>query len=90
MGRAGQERTNYWTKGKRVMPRFGPIRRLDLIRYLRQLGFEGPRSGTNHEVMVRDGQRVVLPNPHRGDISRDFLARILRQAGVSCEEWEKL
>ena len=36
------------------------------------------------------GIRVVLPNPHQGDISRDLLARILRQAGISREEWVEL
>jgi hypothetical protein len=33
---------------------------------------------------------LTIPNPHRGDIGRDLLARILRQAGISREEWEKL
>ena len=27
------------------MPKFGPIKRKDLIRYLQQLGFTGPYSG---------------------------------------------
>lgn len=31
-----------------------------------------------------------IPNPHQGDISRGLLTRILRQAGISREEWEKL
>jgi len=34
------------------MPRLGPIKRRDLIRYLRQLGFEGPFSGGRHEFMA--------------------------------------
>jgi predicted RNA binding protein YcfA (HicA-like mRNA interferase family) len=33
---------------------------------------------------------VVLPNPHKGDIERNLLARILKQAGISREEWEQL
>jgi hypothetical protein len=28
-----------------------------------------------------------IPNPHGADISVDLLARILRQAGISREEW---
>ncbi|BCW97141.1 MAG: hypothetical protein KatS3mg018_2623 [Fimbriimonadales bacterium] len=72
------------------MPVFGPIKRSDLIRYLKQLGFVGPYAGGKHQYMVRGEVKVVLPNPHQGDISRDLLARILRQAGVSREEWEKL
>jgi hypothetical protein len=30
------------------------------------------------------------PIPHQGDIGRDLLARILRQAGVDRDEWERL
>jgi hypothetical protein len=33
------------------MPRFGPIGRQDLIRYLRQIGFEGPYAGGRHQFM---------------------------------------
>ncbi len=35
------------------MPHLGPIKRKDLIYYLRQLGFEGPYPGGNHQYMVR-------------------------------------
>jgi hypothetical protein len=35
-------------------------------------------------------QRVRIPNPHEGDISRNLLARILREAGVSRDAWEAL
>jgi predicted RNA binding protein YcfA (HicA-like mRNA interferase family) len=72
------------------VPAFGPIKRSDLIRNLRKLGFEGPYTGDKHQYMVRGEVRVVLPNPHQGDISRDLLARILRQAGISREEWVEL
>ena len=47
-------------------------------------------TGGKHQYMVRGEVRVVLPNPHQGDISRDLLARILRQAGISREEWVEL
>jgi hypothetical protein len=40
--------------------------------------------------MVRDAMRLRGPNPHRGDIGRDLLARILRQAAVSRDEWDAL
>jgi predicted RNase H-like HicB family nuclease len=33
---------------------------------------------------------VIVPNPHRGDIGRNLLSRILRQAGISRDEWEQL
>lgn len=31
-----------------------------------------------------------IPNPHRGDISIDMLARLLRQAGIERDAWEAL
>ncbi|MBC8263763.1 MAG: type II toxin-antitoxin system HicA family toxin [Anaerolineales bacterium] len=72
------------------MPRFGPIKRRDLIRYLRQLGFEGPYSGGKHQFMIKGDITLRLPNPHRGDIGKELLARVLRQAGIQRDEWEEL
>lgn len=72
------------------MPRLGPISRRDLIRYLQQLGFEGPYSGGRHQFMVRDGVTVRIPNPHQGDIGTELLVRILRQAGIGRGTWEHL
>ncbi len=72
------------------MPPFGPIKRNGLIRALRALGFEGPYSGGNHQYMVRGALRIALPNPHQGDISKNLLARILRQAGIDKDTWEQV
>jgi predicted RNA binding protein YcfA (HicA-like mRNA interferase family) len=72
------------------VPSFGPIKRNDLIRYLRQLGFGGPYSGGRHQFMVRDELKLYVPNPHQGDINRGLLAKILRQAGIDRDEWEQL
>ena len=72
------------------MPRLGPVSRNDLVRHLKRLGFDGPYTGGRHQFMTRGGLRLRIPNPHRGDIGRELLARILRQAGISREEWESL
>jgi predicted RNA binding protein YcfA (HicA-like mRNA interferase family) len=72
------------------MPSFGPVRRSDLIRHLRQLGFEGPYPGGRHQFMVRADRSITLPNPHQSDIGKELLARILRQAGVARKDWEAL
>ena len=72
------------------MPRLGPVKRRDLIKYFKQLGFSDPQPGGNHEYMKRGGYRVSLPNPHQEDISQTLLQRILKQAGISREEWEAL
>ncbi len=72
------------------MPRLGPVKRQDLIRYFRQLGFDGPFSGGKHQLM-RKGEIVVrLPNPHKSDIGTELLARILRQARIERVDWERL
>jgi predicted RNA binding protein YcfA (HicA-like mRNA interferase family) len=72
------------------VPRFGTTRRRDLIRYLQQLGFQGPFSGAKHQFMVRANLRLRIPNPHQEDIGRNLLAEILRQAGISRDDWERL
>ncbi len=72
------------------MPRFGAISRANLIRYLRQLGFDGPYSGGKHQFMLKADLTLRIPNPHQGDIGKELLARLLRQAGIDKDEWEKL
>jgi predicted RNA binding protein YcfA (HicA-like mRNA interferase family) len=54
---------------------------------LKALGFSGPYTGGRHQFMVRGSVRLVLPNPHRGEVGVDLLKRILRQAGMEEEEW---
>ena len=72
------------------MPPFGPIKRRDLIAYLRELGFDGPLSGKRHQFMSKETLRVRIPNQHRGDISKGLLATVLSEAGISREEWEQM
>jgi hypothetical protein len=41
-------------------------------------------------MMIRGQLRLALPNPHGAqDIDDDLLTRILRQAGVTRQEFEK-
>jgi predicted RNA binding protein YcfA (HicA-like mRNA interferase family) len=72
------------------VPPFKPIKRNDLAKALKKAGFDGPYAGGKHEFLVKGELRLILPNPHQGEIGRDLLARILRQAGLSRSEWEKL
>jgi len=72
------------------MPPFRPVKRKELIRYLKRLEFQGPYSGGKHQFMIRGEITISIPNPHQTEIGRNYLARILRQAGISKEEWEKL
>ena len=72
------------------MPRLGPIKRKDLIRHLKQIGFHGPYSGGKHQFMIKGEMTLRLPNPHRRDIGAELLARLLRQAKIGKDEWENL
>ena len=72
------------------MPPFKPTKRNDLIKALKKAGFEGPYVGGKHEFLVKGELRFILPNPHQSEISKDLLARLLRQANLTREEWEKL
>ena len=52
------------------MPPFGPIKRSDLIEYLRKYGFDGPYSGGKHPFMIKGELTLTIPNPHQKDIGR--------------------
>ena len=60
-----------------------------LVAKFRRLGFDGPYSGGRHLFMVKDELKVRIPSPHRGDISKHLIAEILRQAGITVQEWEE-
>ncbi len=72
------------------MPALRPIKRNALITYLKQLGFTGPYSGGKHQFMIKEQLRLTLPDPHQSDIGVNLLSRILKQANITREEWEKL
>ena len=70
------------------MVRLTPVSWSDLVKRLKQLGLNGPYHGTKHPYMMKGDKTVILTNLHHaGDISVDFLARFLRDAGISREEW---
>ena len=40
--------------------------------------------------MVKEDIKLRIPNPHRGDIGKNLLGKVLKEAGIDKEEWEKL
>lgn len=72
------------------MPPLKPVSRRELISKLTRLGFSEPRAGGKHQFMRRGSVRVILPNPHRGDITPPLLFRLLQQAGIDPETWNAL
>jgi len=72
------------------MPPFGPISLREFVAALRKAGFSGPHPGAKHPYMVRGTLSLRVPNPHAEDIGRELLSRLLKQAGISRGEWERL
>lgn len=70
-----------------MSPALRPMSRIDLVRRLRALGFEGPFAGAKHQFMVRGGRTIRIPNPHGADIGVPLLRELLRQAGIDPAEW---
>ena len=69
------------------MASLSPVSHQELVRRLRKIGFAGPFAGGKHLFMVKDEQRLAIPNPHRREIGPALLSRILRQAGVERDAW---
>jgi predicted RNA binding protein YcfA (HicA-like mRNA interferase family) len=66
------------------------ITRRELIRKFRALGYDGPFSGGKHQFMTKERKKIRIPNPHGcQDTHASLVNEILRQAGISYEEWEK-
>jgi predicted RNA binding protein YcfA (HicA-like mRNA interferase family) len=69
------------------MTRLGPVSHAELVRRLREFGFEGPHSGGKHLFMIKGDLRLTIPNPHRPEIGVALLSRILKQAGIDRDDW---
>jgi len=69
--------------------KLSPVSWIELVKRLRKLGFEGPYQGGKHPYMLRDNLVLTIPNPHRKVIGVDLLSRIMKQAGITREEWLK-
>ena len=69
------------------MPEIKPLSRRELIKKLRTLGFDGPFGGGKHSYMRKYGQRIIIPNPHRGDLGVKLIRKIIRQLEMSDEDW---
>ena len=75
---------------KSTSMRLTPVRRQELIRRLRLLGWSGPIAGAKHQHMVKGDVQLTIPNPHGGrDIGVNLLKMILDEAGISRDEWLK-
>ena len=71
------------------MPKLGSISHRLLVKRLRTFGFVGPFQEGRHPYMTKGNFGLTVPNPHEKEISPDLLTRILRQAGIKREDWDK-
>ncbi len=67
------------------MPRLPRVSGRQAVRAIERLGFVVVRQRGSHIIMRRGGSGCVVPN-HR-EIKLGTLAGVLRQAGVSAEEF---
>ena len=68
------------------------LRAIDVIRKLRRAGFEFDRHAKgSHEIWYNPEtrRRVVVPN-HPGDVPKGTLRHMIRQAGLTVEEFIEL
>ncbi|TAK67449.1 MAG: type II toxin-antitoxin system HicA family toxin [Bacteroidetes bacterium] len=67
-----------------------PLNRRELIRKLRNAGFDGPYPGGKHSCMIKGKHKIIVPNPHRGDIGVVLIRKIVNQLKLTSEEWNNL
>jgi len=67
--------------------RLTPITNRELIKRLRALEWEGPYPGGKHQYMIRGAMKLPVPNPHGGVLSVGMVSEILRETGISREDW---
>ena len=69
------------------MPKFPGLSGAEIVRALEKLGFVVARQSGSHIVMKRDGPGCVVPN-HK-EVQIGTINGVLRQAGVSAQEFSK-
>lgn len=63
----------------------------DVMRVLRRAGFELDHTSGSHHYFRRSDRPRPVPVPfHRGDIKRGLLYEIIRQAGLTVDEFTAL
>ncbi|MEK7156173.1 MAG: type II toxin-antitoxin system HicA family toxin [Patescibacteria group bacterium] len=69
------------------MSKLGPVSWRLFVSRMKMFGFGGPYQEGKHPYMIKGRLTLTIPNPHEGDISKDLLMKILRQAGISRTQW---
>lgn len=74
------------------MPRLAPLKPQEVVRKLKNLGFEGPFPGGRHRRMVDPKTGRVVPIPfHKGsDVSVGLICEIISELGITRDDWLNL
>ena len=76
------------------MSRWIPCKRRDFIKKLRELGFEGPYSGTRHQFLLYGNYRLAIPSNEEYSVPQ--LKMMLKEVSdllgreISLEEWTRI
>ena len=69
------------------MPRFPGINHLDAVRALKKAGFSVARQGKH--IVMTDGSRI-LTIPRQNPVNANTMGGIVRDAGLTVDEFRKL
>ena len=74
------------------MSRLTPLKPREVFGKLRRLGFVGPIPGGRHSRMVHSQTGQIIPVPvHKGkDVGVGLIREIIREVGITREEWIEL
>ena len=76
------------------MSRWTPCKRSLFVRRLRNLGFDGPFSGSRHQFMLRGSHRLALPSNDEYSVPqlRMMIREVERILGreVTLDDWTQL
>jgi len=71
--------------------KLSPAKSEDVIRVLERLGFRRIRQSGSHAVFYHSEQRWTTVPIHKGkDVAKGILYKILKDAGITYEEFKKL
>ena len=80
---------NVYKRSNRCLIMSEIISRKELIKKFKALGYTGPYSGGRHQLIKKSAKKIRIPNPHKSnDIDIGLVKEILRQAGISNDEWD--
>jgi len=76
------------------MSQWVPCKRREFIRRLREIGFDGPFTGTRHQFMVYTRHRLAVPSNAEYSVPqlRMMLQEVAEIIGreITAEEWNRL